>query len=123
MKPGEPICRYAPAALRRKVWESTHGPIPEGQRLAQTCHVAYCGNMEHMVLAPDKNHGKTHWGEVAAKVKRLRVGYSCILPYPTDANSLRNLRSALYMRLPLIKFSTKSLPGKGVRITRVGGYE
>jgi len=47
------ICRFMPNAQRVELWTQAHGPVPEGMRIGNSCHVQYCGKLEHMVLVED----------------------------------------------------------------------
>ncbi len=113
------ICRYAPQAERVRLWESNKGPVPVDMRVAWTCKIAYCGNLDHMCLLKKKNLHWRNYGPYARAVAKLKPGQSCILrDVPNSGSEATKFRTAMYARKELLfgRYSYRAVPG-GMRVT------
>lgn len=115
------ICRYLKASERVKMWESVNGPIPQGKIIGTTCHVPYCGKMEHMVVAERRNNHWHDWKQYTNKMHSLEVGEYAEFDIPCD---LKLFRTNIAARNAMSCFSIRTAPnGKRVRIYKTGSWD
>lgn len=114
------ICRYLKASERTEIWESANGPVPEGQRVGWTCYVPYCGKLEHMELAPNKNYGKVGISPIKKQLKALKVGEFIEVPMPKNPIFFR---CNIGMNFPYERFVIRGTKyGKTLRVYRTGTW-
>jgi hypothetical protein len=116
-----------PSAKRSELWISANGLIPEGMRLGNTCHVQYCGKLEHMVLVENKNHGRNSWIQYVNQAISLGAGeHFDILDIANDEKTRLQLAAALRgsKEACVFHFAIRSLTKSsgGIRIIKIGAY-
>ncbi|HUD54734.1 MAG TPA: hypothetical protein VMR02_05890 [Terracidiphilus sp.] len=122
-------CTLAPtpsmARTRRfKALGVARGRQPAGTTVDVNCGNSLCYAAKHVVLRRWKSFGGK-WQPLATKLAGLPVGGSFDLPdYPSDAASRSRLRGGVNGCAAgrMLKFSTRSLPTGGIRITRTGTW-
>jgi hypothetical protein len=122
-------CTLAPTpsmarTMRFKELGVARGRQPAGTTVDVSCGNSLCYAAKHVVLRRWKSFGGK-WQHLAAKLAGLPVGGSFDLPdYPSDAASRNRLRGGVSACAAgrMLKFSTRSLPTGGIRITRTGTW-
>jgi hypothetical protein len=122
-------CTLAPTpsmarTMRFKQLGIARGRQPIGTTVDASCGNPLCYAAEHVLLRRWKSFGGK-WPPLAAKLARLPVGGSLVLPeYPSDAASRNRLRGGVNATAAgrLLLFSIHSLPAGGIRITRTGTW-
>jgi hypothetical protein len=115
----EILCRYLPAADRKRLWEAVNGPVPKGKRLGWACATPYCGKLHHMELSNDGSANWHNWKGYSRRLKEMKDGTSFEVPADDPPKFAARMRSALnYLNL---RISIRSIP-KAVRVTRIGRW-
>jgi hypothetical protein len=122
-------CTLAPTpsmarTMRFKALGIARGGQPGGTTVDVNCGNPRCYAARHVVLRRWKSFGGK-WEPLATKLAGLPVGGSLDLrDYPSDSASRSRLRGGVSACAAgrMLKFSTRSLPGGGIRITRTGTW-
>jgi hypothetical protein len=122
-------CALAPTpskarTMRFKELGIARGKQPVGTTVDVSCGNPLCYAAKHVILRRWKSFGGK-WQPLATKLAGLPVGRSFDLPdYPSDAASRSRLRGGVSACAAgrMLKFSTRSLPTGGIRITRTGTW-
>lgn len=122
-------CTLAPTpsmarTMRFKELGIAPGEQPVGTTVDVNCGNPLCYAAKHVALRRWKSFGGK-WQPLAAKLAGLPIGRSFDLPdYPSDAASRSRLRGGVSACAAgrMLKFSTRSLPTGGIRITRTGTW-
>lgn len=122
-------CTLAPTpsmagTMRFKELGVARGRQPVGTTVDVSCGNSLCYAAKHVVLRRWKSFGGK-WQPLATKLAGLPVGGSFDLPdYPSDAASRSRLRGGVGACAAgrMLKFSTRSLPTGGIRVTRTGTW-
>lgn len=122
-------CTLAPTpsmarTMRFRELGIARGRQPVGTTVDVSCGNPLCYAAKHVLLRRWKSFGGK-WQPLATKLARLPVGGSFDLPdYPSDAASRSRLRGGVCASAAgrVLRFSTRSLPTGGIRITRTGTW-
>jgi hypothetical protein len=122
-------CALAPTpsmarTMRFKELGVARGRQPAGTMVDVNSGNSLCYAAKHVVLRRWKSFGGK-WQPLATKLAGLPVGGSFDLQdYPSDAASRSRLRGGVSACAAgrMLKFSTRSLPTGGIRITRTGTW-
>src|SRR5271156_3005935 len=122
-------CTLAPTismarTMRFKQLGIAKGKQPTGTTVDASCGNSLCFAAEHVLLRRWKSFGGK-WAPLATKLAKLPVGGFIDLPdYPSDTASRSRLRGGVGASAPgrMLRFSTRSLPTGGIRITRTGTW-
>lgn len=123
------VCSFAPTpsmarTMRFKALGVARGKHPVGTTVDVSCGNPLCYAAQHVVLRRWKSFGGK-WQPLAIRLAGLPVGGSFDLPdYPSDSASRSRLRGGVSACAVgrMLKFSTRSLPTGGIRITRTGKW-
>ena len=123
------VCSLAPTpsmarTMRFKALGVARGKQPVGTTVDVSCGNSLCYTAKHVVLRRWKSFGGK-WQPLATKLAGLPVGGSLDLPdYPSDSAPRSRLRGGVSACAVgrMLKFSTRSLPTGGIRITRTGTW-
>jgi hypothetical protein len=110
--------------MRFKALGVARGKQPVGTTVDVSCGNPLCYAAKHVVLRRWKSFGGK-WQPLAIRLAGLSVGGSFDLPdYPSDSASRSRLRGGVSACAAgrILKFSTRSLPTGGIRITRTGTW-
>lgn len=133
MRSFEPVhkdgCTLAPTlsmarTMRFKELGLARGKQPVGTTVDVSCGNSLCYAARHVVLRRWKGFGGK-WQPLATKLAGLPIGGSFDLPdYPRDAASRSRLRGGVSACTAgrMLRFSTRSLPTGGIRVTRTGTW-
>jgi hypothetical protein len=122
-------CTLAPTPSMARTMRFKALGIPRGRQPVGTTVDVSCGNplcyaAKHVVLRRWKSFGGK-WQPWATKLAGLPIGGSFDLPdYPRDTPSRNRLRGGVSACAAgrMLKFSTRSLPTGGIRVTRTGTW-
>jgi hypothetical protein len=122
-------CTLAPTTsmartMRFRELGVARGRQPVGTTVDVSCGNPLCYAAKHVLLRRWKSFGGK-WQPLATKLAGLPVGRSFDLPdYPSDAASRSRLRGGVGAVAAgrMLRFSTRSLPTGGIRITRTGTW-
>jgi hypothetical protein len=110
--------------MRFKELGVVRGRQPVGTTVDVSCGNPLCYAENHVLLRRWKSFGGK-WQSLATKLGRLQLGGYFDLPdYPSDAASRNRLRGGVCACAAgrMLRFSTRSLPTGGIRITRTGTW-
>lgn len=77
--------RGRPEYLHRRIWASTHGPIPEGFEVHHKDENRENNNIENLEALTVSDHRREHWGlATQAQLKAMRENLNRIRPLATE---------------------------------------